>query len=268
MRVRRSSYLAAKLGLAWRARRASAFDSRRGMLVARNVVAALVLGWIALAGASCKEAAGSGGYIDDGGHSVPTWTDPGPPPPSESARPLREDEVMFEAADPTHVDPGELVAQARALALRSEPHVVLTQISLNPAITGGVVDVRPGTSWGFYTFEYSYFDKSRPVGKDKIDGMITISGAGLRFRVTKTNVTMRLHIPGFDPAGALDPRCSLQKAWQAAVKSGVPSDAVASASYVEAWPPGRGKPFVWSFRVDGHNDLNREIHGQTCAVVK
>jgi hypothetical protein len=234
----------------------------------RNVVLALALEWTVLVGCGCKVTAGSGGYIDDDAGATSTSTAPFPPPPSDSTRPLREDEVLFEAADPAHVDPGELVAQARTLALRTDPRAVLTQISITPAITGGVVDVRPGSSWGFYTFEYSYFDKSRPVGKDKIEGMITISGAGPRFRVTKTSITMRLHIPGFDPAGAPDPRCSMRSAWQAAVKSGVPSAAVASVTYVEAWPPGSGKPFVWSFRVDGHNELNREIHGATCAVVK
>jgi hypothetical protein len=234
----------------------------------RAILFALVLTGSALVCVGCKETVGSGGYVSDDRLTIPTSTAPSLSPPSDSARPLGEGEVLFETADPAHVDPGELVAQARALALRADPHAVLTAISINPAITGGVVDVRPGSSWGFYTFEYSYFDKSKPVGKDKIEGMITISGAGPRFRVTRTSVTMRLHVPGFDPAGAPDPHCTLKSAWKAAVASGVPDSAVASVSYGEAWAGRTNRPFVWSFRVDGHQDLNREIHGATCAVVK
>lgn len=169
--------------------------------------------------------------------------------------------------DPAHVDPGELVAQARTLALRADPHAVLISINIYPAITGGAVDVRPDSSWGYYSFEYSYFDKSRPVGQDKIEGTIAVSGIGRRFRVGKTNIATRSHLPGFDPAGAPDPRCSMRKAWQAAVQSGVPGDAVAFLTYTAGSPRFSGPPFAWSVRIDGHPELRRAVDGSTCAVI-
>lgn len=242
--------------------------SRRGRLDARNVVFALALGSAAFAFGACRQNAGSGGYLGDDAGPISTWTDAGPPPPSDSTRPLREGEVVFDAPDRAHVDPGVLVAQARSLALRSNPRAVLTQINITPAVAGGVVDtVHSSSSWGYYTFEYSYFDKSRPVGQDKIEGTITVSGFGSHFRVSTLSIATYSHFPGFNPAGGPDPRCTMRQAWQAAVQSGVPGDAVASASYTRGSPMSMDRPFVWSFRIDGHPELRRSVDGSTCGVV-
>ena len=239
----------------------------------RNVFFALALGITALTCGACRQTAGSGEYVENDGGPVSTWSDPGPPPPSDSTRPdstrpLREDDVLFDALDRAHVDPGVLVAQARSLALRSNPRAVLTQINITPAVTGGVVDViRSSSSWGYYTFEYSYFDKSRPAGQDKIEGTITVSGFGSHFRLSTSNYAMYSHFPGANPAGGADPRCTMRQAWQAAVQSGVPGNAVASVSYMRGSPMSMDLPFVWSFRIDGHSALRRSVDGSTCGVV-
>jgi hypothetical protein len=122
-------------------------------------------------------------------------------------------------------------------------------------------------AWGYYTFEYSYFDKSRPAGEDKIEGTITVSGYGSHFRVSTRNHATFSHFPGANPAGGADPRCTMRQAWQAAVQSGVPGNAVASVSYTRGSPMSMDRPFVWSFRIDGHSELRRSVDGSTCSVV-
>jgi hypothetical protein len=178
----------------------------------------------------------------------------------------------FKAADPAHVDAQEIAPQARALAVRVEPHAVLMRFAIYPAVNGATMDLRPRSTNPsgepapslLFTFEYLYFDKTRPPGQDKVQGEILIRAQGMVFKIQRSDRALSLSRPKPPPPGP-DPRCSARDAWRAAVKSGMPADAVASVSYEQEWPPGLDLPYVWSFRVDGHPELRREIDGMTCA---
>lgn len=179
----------------------------------------------------------------------------------------RHDGEPIHAADLTRVDPVELLPQAREIALGNDKHAVLTRIFATKGVTAGTVDVS-GDSGVTFEFEWLYLDKSRPPGSDKVENGLWISARRGRFSVMELHHAFALSRPKErrpDPAPA--PRCSARDAWKAAVRSGVPANAVASMRYEPAaFPPGPG-PFAWTFRVEGHDELKREVDGTTCAIV-
>ncbi len=65
-----------------------------------------------------------------------------------------------------------------------------------------------------------------------------------------------------------DPKCASRDAWQGAVKSGVPADAVAMLTLSEHASFTPKSPLVWRFSVDGHPEFDRDIDADTCAVAK
>ena len=49
-------------------------------------------------------------------------------------------------------------------------------------------------------------------------------------------------------------------------KSTIPgADAVVTARYGARWPGGAGNPFVWTFRVKGHKEFERDVDVGSCA---
>jgi hypothetical protein len=56
-----------------------------------------------------------------------------------------------------------------------------------------------------------------------------------------------------------EPTCSSRSAWQTAMESGVPADAVAT------WELTR---HAWSLRVKGHAEYTRQIDATSCKLVK
>jgi hypothetical protein len=203
---------------------------------------------------------------------LPTREVPAAPRPIPAPRPtpkptLGPNQVLFNVADAAHVQPDELIAQARPLALQVDRHAILTSISVGRPISGGTVDLSAYSSqYVVFRFEYQYLDKTRPVGQDKIEGMVDVRAESEHLTTRRDNSapSFIMRLPEAVPPP--DPRCSLRHAWQAAVKSGVPENALATVHYAEAWQFNLG-PTAWTFHVDGHRELERRIHGATCAVI-
>ena len=240
------------------------------------VLAALVIA----SGLGCRRgvSTGSGGSAFDGeltsAEPAPTpppaattieqRTSPRPPTPKS---PFHDGEPI-QVADPAHVDPVELLDQARRIALRMDEHAVLMRISAIKGVSAGTVDVT-GDGGVTYEFEWLYFDKSRPPGNDKVENGLWISARRGRFSVMELgHATSLSRTQGLRPDPAPIPRCSARAAWKAAVKSGMPETAVAWLSYAPAFPPRAGQPYVWDFRVEGHDELRRTVDGATCTIAK
>lgn len=237
------------------------------------VLAAMILA------ASCSRASGCSGASSTGPARASSTTPPlattyqpsRPPPgepstPMDAPKPLHDGEPVV-AADLTRIDPVELLPQARKIALGNDKHAVLTRIFATKGVAAGTVDVA-GDGGVTYEFEWLYFDKGRPPGSDKVENGLWISARRGRFSVMELHHASALSRPKERrPDPAPDPRCSGRDAWKAAVRSGVPAIAVASMRYEPAaFPPGPG-PFAWKFRVDGHEELGREVDGTSCAIV-
>ena len=180
------------------------------------------------------------------------------PPPSAGDTDLVDDDL-------THVDPQAITPQARAVALRQDAHAVLIYISTSGTLDQGTLNLL-GDGSVIYEFEFLYFDKSQPPGRDKREGTIWVTARQDRLLMRRSlSIAADLHGSlRSDPAP--DPHCSLRKAWQTAVSLGVPANAVVEARYAAAWPRGPGKPFVWSFQVDGHREFDREIDDRSCGL--
>jgi hypothetical protein len=191
---------------------------------------------------------------------------PGPPheppiaaPASSEPIHLGPEEVALQAADLTRVDPQEIARQARAIALHEEPRAVLVGITAHGAVTAGTVDIKGGGSV-LFDYQYRYFEKNRPPGADKVEGTLWVHAVRSRFAVRHVPGAMLLSVR---PDPAPEPRCSARSAWKAVVQSGVPENAVASLRYGERRG---GEPFLWSFDVEGHPELARQVDGATCAL--
>jgi hypothetical protein len=179
------------------------------------------------------------------------------PPPSAGDTDLVDDDL-------THVDPQAIAPQARAVALRQDAHAVLVYISTSGTLDQGTLNLL-GDGSVLYEFEFLYFDKSQPPGRDKREGTIWVTAKQGRFSARTLPSAISLH-GSFRSDPGPDPHCSLRNAWQKAVASGVPANAVVKARYAAAWPRGPGKPFVWSFQVDGHREFDREIDDRSCGL--
>jgi hypothetical protein len=159
------------------------------------------------------------------------------------------------AADLAHVDPVELLQQARAVAEGYDPHAVLVSISAHGDVTAGTVDVTaaPGIT---YAYEWHYFDKTRPPGKDKVENGLWIFARWGHFSVMELHRAHALSASHRADPGQ-SPRCPARDAWSAAVRGGMPQNAVASLDYDP-------RSDAWTFRVDGHGELTRVVSGATC----
>ncbi len=220
---------------------------------------------LVLAVSGCKERTPAPADEEGGALLSPSTPMPPSPEPDFPEAPARPDDLLFDVADVAHVDPLELLAQARAVARRANDRAMFTGLTVYPALSGGTVDFnsRPSPTIT-YGFEFLYFDKSKPAGKDKIQGTIRISASGKHFTVSQIPYAQQLSTRDAKAGLVEEPRCGAQKAWQAAVNSGMPDTAVAIVSYKKAWLSGLDLPSVWVFRVEGHDEMSREIDGATC----
>ena len=167
--------------------------------------------------------------------------------------------------DRTEIDPQTLFVPARRLARLLEPEAELSNdeaFSTRMPVRGGTVDL---SNEGGLVFEYRY-----PLSPEQAASRGTTFGA-IVVRVEWTAMTASRAFPAgpIRPTRAAppDPSCPAKRAWSLAVASGVPKDAVASLQYHDVSHNGAG-PFVWSFGVDDHPELHRDIDGQSCELVK
>ena len=165
--------------------------------------------------------------------------------------------------DRTRVDPQVLFAPARRLAQLLEQGAELSNafpFSTHTPVRSGTVDLSK-EGYLLFKFTFDYVDPTKAPGEDHVAGAITVRGeyGGLR--------AYRSVQAGPRNAALPDPSCPATKAWQTAVDSGVPEGSVASLLYYDAAPFGINAA-VWSFRVEGHPELRREVDAQTCALVK
>ena len=162
---------------------------------------------------------------------------------------------------PRMVDAAEIVKKARALALaESASPEMSTAVFFN--VTGGLVDTSDSNA-GSVHFEFTTTDPEAPPGKDVTHSRLLVHVGRGSMTTTKTWASAP------DRGRALDvPACPSVSAWNAAVLSGVPQNAVATLHlyYNGAFTP--KSPTVWSIRVDGHDEYRREIDARSCQVVK
>jgi hypothetical protein len=159
------------------------------------------------------------------------------------------------------VDASELVAKARTMALAQTRDPVLSSAVFFDVV-GGLVDTSLDNA-GSISFDFASTNANAPPGKD-------VSYAKLSVHVARGNMsgtTMPWGAPDRDRK--LDvPACSSLAAWNVAVQSGVPQNAVATLHlyFNGAFSP--KSPTVWSVRVEGHDEHRREIDARTCQMVK
>jgi hypothetical protein len=176
------------------------------------------------------------------------------------------DADAIQTSDLEHVDPLELLRQATAIALKLEPKAQFTGITTSGPLLHGTLDLR-GEARVLYRYEYSFFDRSKPPGQDKVEGDVWVHASQGRFsgRRLDGSATTLKHLPVSAGSPSLLPRCPVKKAWAAAIQSGMPDDAVAQLLYEVS--VGHGGAPVWRLRVDGHPELDRDVDSMTCKVV-
>ncbi|MBW2458509.1 MAG: hypothetical protein JRI68_28680 [Deltaproteobacteria bacterium] len=169
--------------------------------------------------------------------------------------------------DLKHVDPQQLFAPAKQIAQELEPQVELSfgfPVSTHGGLVGGTIDLA-GQNRVHFDYQYRYAKPGEPPGKDVDEGSIVV--VATRGHLTASREGHGVHFPqGHESIPA--PTCTVVRAWQVAVGSGVPGKAVARVMYYDQNPFNAGGPYVWSFRVAGHDEHRREIDGLTCALVK
>lgn len=234
------------------------------------------------AAASTVEAAPGSAASPPSVAAPPPTQEPGPTPqpasstaaPTPRAEPAAEPRVGFagslewerpvEAADLTAVDVGALFVQARVVAEKLQPGAQFTGIVAFET-TRGKVDLT-GEARVVYKFEFVGLDPNQPPGKDSIERAIDVTAQRRVLRGSRRDWPAS-QLKAF--GGPMDPpTCTSADAWATGTNSGVPDNAVATLHYYDSTPFKPGGPWVWSIRVDGHDEHRREIDGKTCALLR
>jgi hypothetical protein len=182
-------------------------------------------------------------------------------PPAATSQPLESNRV--EAADLHHVDPAEITAQARKIALGFDDHAVLVSITVREPSTGGTVDIA-GSAGISYEFQWRYLDESKGL----VEGGLVATARGGVFQLMELRSAPAFVGAKSDhPDPGPDPRCSARDAWKTAVAEGFPG-ATASIRYAAQAPGRAGQPYVWSFQVPGDDKVHRDVDGASCAARK
>jgi DNA-directed RNA polymerase subunit RPC12/RpoP len=167
----------------------------------------------------------------------------------------------IKVADARQVDIAEVVRQARTVAIAQEPHVDRLSSVVAFNVTNGVLDTTQQNAASI-DFSFRYKDPTKPPGqKDVVEGSVSVHATGGGLQPRTMNAFYR------DKA-LNDPKCSSRDAWAAAVKSGVPANAVATFHLYDNAAFSPASPTVWSIRVEGHDEYRREIDAMTCSMVK
>jgi hypothetical protein len=173
----------------------------------------------------------------------------------------------IELEDLTRVDPQQLFGPAKQLANKLEPQAELGSgfpVTTHGDLIGGTIDLA-GAGRIHFDYEYRYLDEKKPPGDDVVQGsIVVIAQRGHLTATRELRTVMHLEGHGVIP----DPTCTVSRAWLAAVASGVPATAIARVMYYDNEPTTKGGPYVWSFRIRGHDEYRREIDGLSCALLR
>ena len=181
-------------------------------------------------------------------------------PPAPSSQPIASNRI--DLPDLHHADPADMTAQARKIALAFDPNAVLVSITVREPATSGTVDVG-GSAGVSYEFQWKYLNEAQGAVEG---GLVVTARAGVFQLMEMKNAPLFLGPKTDHPDPGPDPRCNMRDAWKAAVAAGLPATMSASIKYAAQAPGRAGQPYVWTFRVAGHEDQHRDIDGATCAV--
>ena len=163
----------------------------------------------------------------------------------------------------------DLLVQADKLVKLKSPKAGLYAAYFSPVEKGKVKwTKRAAVS---VEFQYRWFDKKQPPGKDLVAGSLRVFNE-LKPLVLKVGQESSSHMElAWKENGNLPlpmPKCTSDKAWAEAVKSGIPADSVVRVEYGRMPPYGPLQVFRWAFFVDGHPELTRNFDPHTCARIK
>ncbi len=188
-----------------------------------------------------------------------------PKAPSQLPPDMRREPIAL--PDLEHVDPQQLFAPAKKLAQQLQAQVELSfgfPVGTHGDLVGGTIDLT-GHNRVHFDYQYRTTRPGQPPGKDVDEGSIVVIAT--QGHLTASREDHGVHFPqGHESIPA--PACTVVRAWQVAVGSGVPANAVARVMYYDQNPFDAGGPYVWSFRLAGHDEHRREIDGMTCRLVK
>ncbi|MFO0553508.1 MAG: hypothetical protein U0271_34315 [Polyangiaceae bacterium] len=174
--------------------------------------------------------------------------------------------VPLEVPDAKHVDVDSILPQMMALARKVDEQAELRLVTvLSPLDAEGFIDLDHGdTPAVVLNFTVNYYDHTKPPGADLVSGYGSISTHTTYCSPSSSPCLRTLYTPGINTPGAAHPlpQCTLQRAWAAAIASGVPRNTVTSQATYGFWGP----PTFWSFTVAGHRELERNIDATTCKV--
>jgi len=154
----------------------------------------------------------------------------------------------------------EVLVRMRAVATQENRKAQPLHVTVKSFSPDGTVDLtRDGEVSA--TFVYRYADPTGRPGEDLIAGAFQV---GVTTRRCDGNARFCLHVSTFNHDFPHErtlgtPTCTLAKAWEAAIRSGIPANAVASAVY--AVP--RKMPLI-RIAVEGHAELTRWVDAASC----
>jgi hypothetical protein len=165
-----------------------------------------------------------------------------------------------------HADLTEMLGFARTKAAEKRAGAKLVGINAFGLHHGTAdLDHRVDTAYFIYEFEFIGFDKSKPPGQDKIEETISVDVRGHDATVSVSPMAMHLKTPDVFGGELPPPGCPSKKAFEAAVASGVPDNAIARISYESEHGT---KRTTWTIWVDGHDDYRRVVDATTCTIAK
>ncbi len=234
---------------------ARAASGALGVLIVLGVAVPLVIGGAVFALTMRRASTTTSGY---------TYSPPILPIPGGNGDPLggaAGSGQKIDAPDLHKVDIADLVRQAHAIALVQEPHADKLSSVVAFQVVGGTLDTTQQNAASI-DFSFHYNDPTKAPGqKDVVEGSVSVHVRAGAMEPRTMNAFYR------DKA-LTAPKCSSKDAWAAAVKSGVPDNAVSTFHLYDNSPFSPKSPTVWSIRVDGHDEYRREIDATNCALVK
>ena len=238
----------------------------RGVAFALLMSGVIVLGVVGAIVASVASSTTTTVRGDDNGSDLPDGLEV----PGMKGKAGKASANSVKAADMSQVDPADLIVQAIAVAKKIEPQSKLISAHFTE-LKRGLLDLT-GASKGHVAFQYRWQDKSKPAGKDTVEGrfyVIAEKGHFNTFAHIKTagiaNDLAR-EWKGAFPLPA--PRCTSAQAWAVAVKSGVPNDAITTVHWGKVNPFKSDQLVQWSYRVEGHDEHRREIDAASCRLLR